>query len=197
MHMLVALCRRKTNYDGKAGCYMSYVRLISRNYFPKNQAPVQPERPSPVSTNQNQTPGNQAFVGVVPSPTPSQVLGGAPPSVSMNPSLLDQQFSNVLRMPTSGLAQSEFVLCCFIHIGTTVVPIGRTVYNYLHNLDMMNITNAYGNQGMSTLPSQNPTNLQRSPAVMNGSPMPPGAVNQFAQMTSMGKNYKPNLMGFC
>ncbi len=58
---------------------------------------------------------------------------------------------------------------------------------------MMNITNAYGNQGMSTLPSQNPANLQRSPAVMNGSPMPPGAVNQFAQMTSMGKNYNLNL----
>ncbi len=128
------LYRSKTNYDGKARCcYMSYVRLISRNYFPKNQAPVQPERPSPVSTNQNQTPGNQAFVGVVPSPTPSQVLGGAPPSVSMNPSLLDQQFSNVLRMPTSGLAQSEFVLCCFIHVGTTVAPIGRTVYTDEHS----------------------------------------------------------------
>jgi hypothetical protein len=55
---------------------------------------------------------------------------------------------------------------------------------------MMNLTNAYGNQGMSTLPSQNTVNLQRSPAIMNGSPLPPGAVNQFAQMPSMGKNHK-------
>ena len=86
--------------------------MISRNYFPKNQAPVQPERPtpSPVPTNQNQAQSNQAFVGVVPSPTPSQILGGAPPSIALNPNLLDQQFSNVMRIPTPGLAQSESLL---------------------------------------------------------------------------------------
>ena len=73
---------------------------------------MQPERPSasPVPTNQNQAPANQAFVGVVPSPTPSQVLGGVPPSVSLNQNLLDQQFSNVMRMPTPSLAQSKFVI---------------------------------------------------------------------------------------
>jgi hypothetical protein len=80
---------------------------------------VQPERPapSPVPTNMNQAAGNQAFVGVVPSPTPSNVLGGGP-SINMNSSLLDQQFSNVMRMPTPALAQSMFVVlfygcCCY------------------------------------------------------------------------------------
>ena len=50
-------------------------------------------------------------------------------------------------------------------------------------VDMM----SFGNQGISTLPSQNPTNLRGSPAMINGSPMPPGTVNQFAQMSAMGK----------
>ena len=72
---------------------------------------MQLERPSPnpVSTNQNQGPGNnQAFVGVVPSPTPSQVLGSGLATVNINPNILDQQFSNVMRMPTPGLAQSKY-----------------------------------------------------------------------------------------
>ncbi|XP_028398159.1 LOW QUALITY PROTEIN: protein polybromo-1-like [Dendronephthya gigantea] len=134
----------------------------SKNFFPKNQAPVQLERPSPspVSTNQNQGPGNnQAFVGVVPSPTPSQVLGGGLATVNINPGLLDQQFSNVMRMPTPGLAQN-----------------------------MMSLTNSFGNQGMSPLSAQSTANLQRSPSVMTGSPIPPTAVNQFTQMPNMGTN---------
>lgn len=47
----------------------------------------------------------QAFIGVVPSPTPSQVM--ATGVVGMNPVLLDQQFANVLRMPAPVIPQSK------------------------------------------------------------------------------------------
>lgn len=105
--------------------------MISRNYFPKNQAPVQPERaePSPVSSNVNQAPGNPAFVGVVPSPTPSQMLGSGPPPVNMNASLLDQQFPNVMRMPPSSLAQSKTVTAC-LHALAISATIFSTTFSF-------------------------------------------------------------------
>ncbi|XP_046839607.1 protein polybromo-1-like isoform X2 [Xenia sp. Carnegie-2017] len=81
----------------------------SKNYFPRNQAAVQPEHlpPEPVSKNQNvvtAATNQQAFIGVVPSPTPSQVM--ATGVVGMSPVLLDQQFANVLRMPAPVIPQN-------------------------------------------------------------------------------------------
>ena len=110
--------------------------MISRNYFPKNQAPVQPERPSPspVSTSQNQASSSQAFVGVVPSPTPSQILGGTSPSIAINPSLLDQQFSNVMRMPTPGLAQSKSVLFSCMNVFVIVLSLMSRICDIFRGL---------------------------------------------------------------
>ena len=81
---------------------------LFRNYFPKNQAPSQPEPLSPdvESVNPPQQPGNPAYVGVVPSPAPSHVLNTAQ-SVNINSNLMDPQYSNVMRLPTPGLAQSK------------------------------------------------------------------------------------------
>lgn len=131
----------------------------SKNYFPKNQAASQPEPLSPdvESVNPPQQPGNPAYVGVVPSPTPSHVLNSAQ-SVNINSNLMDPQYSNVMRLPTPGLAQT-----------------------------MMGISTTYGSQGMPTMASNNSTNIQRPGSVANGSAAVT-TMNQFAQMVSMGVN---------
>ena len=87
--------------------YSFLIYVFLRNYFPKNQAPPQPEPLSPhpaASVSQPQQPGNPAYVGVVPSPTPSHVHGSAQ---SVNINLMDPQYSSVMRLPTPGLAQSK------------------------------------------------------------------------------------------